>query len=188
MQNKQDLLLTIVMVLAIIGLVLCIVVAFIRIQNDSPKCHCECIKVSEAAETNTPTNNTVSPPEETVEIKEVIKEVPVVVTKREPVNEYYEAYCEASKLLKGHASMPDEEWMDVTQANVETMEQAKGYYDALQNFREVSSIARVDGYEQGMYDILNNNGEIGLDGNDFIDRRCACDGIATKGSLKEFEE
>lgn len=161
MQKKPDPLVVTAFVFATIGLVINIALTvstnFMQTQNDEPKCHCECIKVSEAAETNTPTNNTVSPPEETVEIKEVVKEVPVVVTKREPINEYYEAYCEASKLLEGHASMPDEEWMDITQANVETMEQAKGYYDALQNFREVSSVARVDGYEQGIYDTLNNN-------------------------------
>ncbi len=157
MQKKQDLPIIIVMALATICLVLCIVSDFMQIQNDKPKCHCECVKASEAAETNVPTDNTVSPPEEIVEIKEVVKEVPVVVTEREPINEYYEAYCEASKLLEGYSSMPDEDWMDITQANVETMEQAKGYYDALQNFREVSSVARIDGYEQGVYDTLNNN-------------------------------
>lgn len=157
MQKEQDLSIIIVVLLVTIGLALCMLSAFTQIQNDKPKCACECVKVNEAAETNTPTNNTVSPPEETVEIKEVVKEVPIVVTKREPINEYYEAYCEASKLLEGHASMPDEEWMDITQANVETMEQAKGYYDALQNFRKVSSVARVDGYEQGIYDAHNNN-------------------------------
>lgn len=156
MQKKQDLPIIIVMVLATIGLVLCMVLGFIQTQNDKPQRHCECAKASEAAQANAPTS-TVSPSERTVEIKEVVKEVPVVVTEREPINEYYEAYCEASKLLEGYASMPDEEWMDITQANVETMEQAKGYYDALQNFREVSCVARVDGYEQGVYDTLNNN-------------------------------
>lgn len=163
MQNKLGLLIVaaLLLVFATISLVISIAITvsttFMQTQNDESKCHCECIKASEAAETNTPTDNTVSQPEETVEIKEVVKEVPVVVTKREPVNEYYEAYCEASKFLEGCASMPDEEWMDITQANVETMEQAKGYYDALQNFREVSSVARIDGYEQGVYDTLNNS-------------------------------
>lgn len=161
MQKKPDLS-VVVMVLATVCLVITIVAGFIQMQNDKlqgdeSKCACECVKASEATEASIPTDNTVSQSEETVKIKEVIKEVPVVVTKREPINEYYEAYCEASKLLEGHASMPDEEWMDITQANVETMEQAKGYYDALQNFREVSSVARVDGYEQGIYDAHNNN-------------------------------
>lgn len=35
---------------------------------------------------------------------------------------------------------------------------------------------------------LCNSGEIDLDGNDFIDRKCTCDGVATKGDLKEFKE
>lgn len=161
MQKKPDLS-VVVMVLATVVLIITIVAGFIQMQNDKlqgdeSKCACECVKASEATEANIPTDNTVSQSEETVKIKEVIKEVPVVVTKREPVNEYYEAYCEASKLLEGYANMSDEEWMDITQANAETMEQAKGYYDALQNFRKVSSVARVDGYEQGIYDAHNNN-------------------------------
>lgn len=35
---------------------------------------------------------------------------------------------------------------------------------------------------------LCNSGEIDLDGNDFIDRQYICDGIATKGNLKELKE
>lgn len=35
---------------------------------------------------------------------------------------------------------------------------------------------------------LCNSGEIDLDGNDFIDRQCTCDGVATKGDMKEFNE
>lgn len=35
---------------------------------------------------------------------------------------------------------------------------------------------------------LCNSGEIDLDGNDFIDRKCTCDGVATKGDLKGFKE
>lgn len=35
---------------------------------------------------------------------------------------------------------------------------------------------------------LCNSGEIDLDGNDFIDRQCTCDGVATKRDLKWFNE
>lgn len=35
---------------------------------------------------------------------------------------------------------------------------------------------------------LCNSGKIDLDGNDFIDRQCTCDGVATQGDLKGFKE
>lgn len=35
---------------------------------------------------------------------------------------------------------------------------------------------------------LCNAGEISLGGNDFVERRCTCDGLATAGDLGEFEE
>lgn len=171
MQKKSDLAIIAIMMLGVIGLVVCWAVASTQYQSDGfyeSKCCCEHVKVSKDTEEDATTDSAVSLPKEAseteetvkktqvVEVREIVKEVPVVVTEREPINEYYEAYCEASKLLEGYSSMPDEDWMDITQANVETMEQAKGYYDALQNFREVSSVARVDGYEQGIYDTLNN--------------------------------
>lgn len=171
MRKKPDLPIIVAMVLAAMGLVISIAMAFTQLQSEGfyeSKCCCEHVKVSKDAEEDATADSAVSLPKETaeieetagktqvVEIREIVKEVPVTVIEREPINEYYEAYYEASKFLEGYSSMPDEDWMDITQANVETMEQAKGYYDALQNFREVSSVARVDGYEQGIYDTLNN--------------------------------
>lgn len=41
--------------------------------------------------------------------------------------------------------------------------------------------------EENAYELCNS-GEIDLDGNDFVDRKCTCDGVATKGDLKEFKE
>lgn len=41
--------------------------------------------------------------------------------------------------------------------------------------------------EENAYDLCNF-GEIDLDGKDFLDRQCTCDGVATKRDLKWFNE
>lgn len=159
MQKKPDLS-VVVMILATVCLVATMVVAFIQMQNDKlqgdeSKCACECVKASEATEANIPTDNTVSQSEETVEIKEIIKEVPVYVEVKSPDEEYYKAYHRAfHELLTGWTGV-DEYGREVILANANSDIEKTAFCDAINDFNGIAEQAWSDGAEQGAYEATN---------------------------------